>query len=103
MAPQHALQPHDTAARAFGLKPLSEGIAADIEAAYERTRPELHVRVRGYHGKHTGRVWWIASWQDGDVVRIARADLSAAELGDLPMLDVANIARRRIDAGICGI
>lgn len=103
MAPQHALQPHDTAARAFGLRPLAEGIASDIEAAYERTRPELHVRVRGYHGKHTGRVWWIASWQDGDVVRIARADLSAAELGDLPMLDVANIARRRIDAGICGI
>ena len=35
------------------------------------------------------------------MVRIARADLTAAELGDLPMLDVANIARRRIDAGIC--
>ena len=39
MAPQ--LQPHDTAARAFGLRPLAEGIAADIEAAYERTAKAL--------------------------------------------------------------
>ena len=98
MAPQ--LQPHDTAARAFGLRPLAEGIAADIEAAYERTRPELHVRVRGYHGRHTGRVWWIASWQDGDVLHTARAEITPEELGDLPMLDVVTLVDSRIRSQI---
>ena len=98
MAPQ--LQPHDTAARAFGLRPLAEGIAADIEAAYERTRPELHVRVRGYHGRHTGRLWWIASWQDGDVLHTARAEITPEELGDLPMLDVVTLVDGRIRSQI---
>ena len=98
MAPQ--LQPHDTAARAFGLKAVATGVAAALEDRFERAFPALSVRILGYRGAFTGRLWWIASWQEGNVLHTARAEITPEELGDLPMLDVVTLVDSRIRSQI---
>ena len=89
-------------ARAFGLKAVATGVAAALEDRFERAFPALSVRILGYRGAFTGRLWWIASYTDGAELRIDRADLSARELGDLPLPDVVNLVEGRIRARIPG-
>ncbi|HEY3434256.1 MAG TPA: hypothetical protein VGK41_01250 [Solirubrobacterales bacterium] len=98
MPTQHAR--NHTAARAFGLKAIAEGVAADIEQRFERDNPHLHVRMRGYHGKHTGRVWWVACWQADGIIRTARVDLTAEQLGSEGVVEVASFVHRRVTADI---
>ena len=87
-------------ARAFGLKAVATGVAAALEDRFERAFPALSVRILGYRGAFTGRLWWIASWQEGNVLHTARAEITPEELGDLPMLDVVTLVDSRIRSQI---
>lgn len=98
MADRHT--PAVCSARAFGLKAVATGVAAALEDRFERAFPALSVRILGYRGAFTGRLWWIACWQEGNVLHTARADLAPEELGDLPMLDVVTLVDSRIRSQI---
>ena len=98
MADRHT--PAVCSARAFGLKAVATGVAAALEDRFERAFPALSVRILGYRGAFTGRLWWIASWQEGNVLHTARAEITPEELGDLPMLDVVTLVDSRIRSQI---
>lgn len=92
-----------TTARAFGLKSIADSVASALEDRFARMLPQLEVQVVGFRGAFTGRLWWVASYYTvGAELRIVRADLSARELGDLPLPDVVNLVEGRIRAQIPG-
>ena len=91
-----------TTARAFGLKYIADSVASALEDRFARMLPQLEVQVVGFRGAFTGRLWWVASYTVGAELRIVRADLSARELGDLPLPDVVNLVEGRIRAQIPG-
>lgn len=91
-----------TTARAFGLKSIAGSVASALEDRFARMLPQLEVQVVGFRGAFTGRLWWVASYTVGAELRIVRADLSARELGDLPLPDVVNLVEGRIRAQIPG-
>ena len=89
-----------TTARAFGLKSIADSVASALEDRFARMLPQLEVQVVGFRGAFTGRLWWIASWQEGNVLHTARAEITPEELGDLPMLDVVTLVDGRIRSQI---
>ena len=91
-----------TIARAFWLKSIADSVASALEDRFARMLPQLEVQVVGFRGAFTGRLWWVASYTVGAELRIVRADLSARELGDLPLPDVVNLVEGRIRAQIPG-
>lgn len=91
-----------TTARAFGLKSIADSVASALEDRFARMLPQLEVKVIGFRGAFTGRLWWVASYTVGAELRIVRADLSAQELGDPLLPDMVNLVEGRIRAQIPG-